>query len=66
MPWLKKIFIISLKGLEDLVGILFGSLAFFVFLERIRSSMSLIELEKGKLCCCFEGQDRINVIVLTW
>ena len=45
-PWLKYIFIISLKGFENsflnsfkiLIDILFGSLALFVFIELIRSS----------------------------
>ena len=48
MSCLKDRFIISLKGFENsflnnfkiLVGILFGPLALFVFIELIRSSMS--------------------------
>ena len=69
-PWLKGRFIISLKGFENsflnnfkiLVGILFRLHALFVFTELIKSSMSLVELEKGKLRHCFLGRDRISVL----
>ena len=48
VPWLKDRFIISLKGFENsflnnfkiLVGILFGPLVLFVFVDFIRPSMS--------------------------
>ena len=66
MPaWLKDIFIISLKGFESsflnslkiLVGILFGPIAVFVFIELIMLLCPLVLLEKETLCYCFQGQD---------
>ena len=60
-PWLKDRFIISLKGFENsflnnfkiLVGILFGPLALFVFIELIRSSMSSGRVGERKIVLLF-------------
>ena len=61
MPWLKDRFIISLKGFENsflnnfkiLVGILFGPLALFVFIELIRSSISSGRVGERKIVLLF-------------
>ena len=68
MPCLKDRFIISLKGLENsflnnfkiLVGILFGPLALFVFIEFIRSSMSCGRVGERKIVLSFSWA-RISV-----
>ena len=73
-PWLKDIFIISLKGFENsflngfkiLVGKLFGPLALIVFIKRIRSSTSSGTVKKEKLCFCFQGQDMKDEFFLLW
>ena len=62
-PWLKDRFIISLKGFANsfwnnfkiLVGILFGPLALFVFINLIRSSMSSGRVEERKIALLFSG-----------
>ena len=62
-PWLKDIFIMSLKGFENsflnsfkiLVGILFEPLALFVFVELIRSSMSSGTVGERKIVFLFSG-----------
>ena len=62
-PWLKDRFIISLKGFENsflnnfkiLVGMLFGPLVLFVFIELIRSSVSSGRVGKRK-----------NVLLFSW
>ena len=60
-PWLKDRFIISLKGFENsflnnfkiLVGMLFGPLVLFVFIELIRSSVSSGRVGKRKTVLLF-------------
>ena len=62
-PWLKDRFIISLKGFENsflnnfkiLVGILFGPLALFVFIDFMRSSMSSGRAGERKIVLLFSG-----------
>ena len=62
-PWLKDRFIISLKGFENsflnnfkiLVGILFGPLALFVFIDFIRPSMSSGRVGERKIVLLFSG-----------
>ena len=61
MPWLKNRFIISLKDFESsflnnfkiLVGILFGSIALFVFIELIKFSMSFGRVGERKIVFLF-------------
>ena len=61
MPWLKDRFIISLKGFENsflnnfkiLVGILFGPLALFAFIELFRSSISSGRVGERKIVLLF-------------
>ena len=61
MPWLKNRFIISLKGFESyflnnfkiFVGILFGPLALFVFIELIKFSISSGRVGERKIVFLF-------------
>ena len=63
IPWLKDRFIISLKGFENsflnnfkiLVWVLFGPLAWFVFIDLIRSSMFYCRVGERKIVLLFSG-----------